>query len=104
VLVELLAAAQQAGELSPPPEYAGPPLELKAQLLTWRDHYDYSASTTVLHLALAIWGHVHGLVTLEIFHHLGPNIGDAEALYQAEALAWFGRMGLSPKRLSSQKR
>ena len=98
VLVELLAAAQRDGELSPPSEYADSPPELKAQLLAWRDHYGYSAPTPVLHLALAIWGHVHGLVTLEIFHHLGPNIGDAEALYRAEALAWFGRAGLSPIR------
>jgi len=95
VLVELLAAAQQAGELSSPPEYAGPPPELEAQLLGWRDHYGYLASTPVLRLALSLWAHVHGLVTLEIFHHLGPNIGDAEVLYKAEALAWFRRMGLS---------
>jgi len=95
VLVELLAAAQRDGELSLPAEYTNPPPETKAQLLAWKGHYGHSAPTPVLHLALAIWGHVHGLVILEIFHHLSPDIGGAETLYRAEVLAWIKRAGLA---------
>ncbi|NIH85144.1 WHG domain-containing protein [Amycolatopsis granulosa] len=38
----------------------------------------------VLALSLRTWGRMHGLITLEVYGHLGPQVTDAEKLYESE--------------------
>lgn len=49
----------------------------------------------VLYLALAGWSLAQGLVSMEIFHHLEPLIGDPAALYRHETRLWLRRLGVS---------
>ena len=43
-------------------------------------------------LFVAGWALLHGLITLELFGHLQPIIGDAGALYHAEVEALLARL------------
>ena len=49
----------------------------------------------VLAFGLGAWARVHGLVTLEVFGHLAPAIGDGAALFEQELEAIIRQSGLS---------
>jgi AcrR family transcriptional regulator len=49
------------------------------------------AQPEALYGVLSAWAQLHGLITLEMFHHLQPIIGDAGALYRAEVEALLAR-------------
>ncbi|MFC4034838.1 TetR/AcrR family transcriptional regulator [Streptomyces polygonati] len=45
-------------------------------------------------LALRLWGRLHGLVSLEVYGHLRPQIPDPEKLYRAELTELVDALGL----------
>jgi AcrR family transcriptional regulator len=94
IFAGLLEAAERAGKLKPAPVYAKPSAALQKQLGRWKKDQNYTASTTVLHLALVGWSRLHGLVLLELFHHLVPFFGDASELYRSEVEELLHRAGL----------
>jgi AcrR family transcriptional regulator len=47
-------------------------------------------------LALRVWGRMHGLVALEVYGHLHPQVQDAAKLYRAEMLDLTRGLGLEP--------
>ena len=49
----------------------------------------------VLYLALVGWSLAQGLVSLELFHHLEPIIGDPSDLYHHETRLWLRRLGVA---------
>ncbi len=97
VFLSLLTAAEQAGKLNPSPAYANPPAALQAKLEKWQEKIESDTSFPVMYLALAGWARLHGLILLEIFHHLDPLIGGGNDLYRAEALALVEQSGLMEK-------
>jgi AcrR family transcriptional regulator len=50
----------------------------------------------VLALWLQGWGHLHGLISLEVFGHLGHVVPDGGGLFRAEVRAILDRMDLPP--------
>ena len=92
VLVQVLDAAYQDGVLS----LVEPSPVLLKLLQPWADHLDYAGPHGVIHLALASWAQIHGLVSLELFGHLAPaqEFGDVAALFEAEIQASVKRMGI----------
>jgi AcrR family transcriptional regulator len=48
----------------------------------------------VLAFGLGAWARVHGLVTLEVFGHLAPAVGDGGALFEQELGAIVAQSGL----------
>ncbi|MGP3924616.1 WHG domain-containing protein [Streptomyces sp. 8N616] len=46
-------------------------------------------------LALRIWGHLHGLVSLEIYGHLLTQTLDPDKLYREELAQLVGSLGLA---------
>jgi AcrR family transcriptional regulator len=48
----------------------------------------------VLAFGLGAWARLHGLVTLEVFGHLAPAIGDGAALFEQELEAIVAQSGL----------
>ncbi|MDH6134265.1 AcrR family transcriptional regulator [Kitasatospora sp. MAA4] len=46
-------------------------------------------------LALRLWGRLHGLVSLEVHGHLGPQIQDSEKLYNCEIVDLIHNLGLA---------
>jgi AcrR family transcriptional regulator len=49
----------------------------------------------VLAFGLGAWTRLHGLVTLEVFGHLAPAIGDGDALFEQELDAIVAQSGLT---------
>lgn len=47
-------------------------------------------------LALRLWGRTHGLVSLEVYGHLGAMVHDPGPVYRAELLDMIRSMGLRP--------
>ena len=43
---------------------------------------------------LSAWTRLHGLVTLEVFGHLAPAVGDGAALFEQELDAIIRQSGL----------
>jgi AcrR family transcriptional regulator len=48
----------------------------------------------VLAFGLGAWARLHGLVTLEVFGHLAPAVGDGDALFEQELEAIVAQSGL----------
>ncbi|MEV0828278.1 TetR/AcrR family transcriptional regulator [Nonomuraea rubra] len=48
-------------------------------------------------LALRLWGRMHGLISLEVYGHLGPQTGDPAKLYHAELLDLVRSLNLTPE-------
>jgi len=94
VVVDALMAAWKAGDFEPAPEYARSSAALEAQLTAWKENYGYTAKTPAMHLALAGWGLMHGLVSLELVHQLQPFFGDATEIFRAQMLSLLKRAGL----------
>jgi len=47
-------------------------------------------------LAMRVWGRMHGLVALEVYGHLQPQVRDPARLYRAELLDLTRTLGLTP--------
>ncbi|MEV5892412.1 TetR-like C-terminal domain-containing protein [Nonomuraea fuscirosea] len=52
---------------------------------TIREHFPDLPPAAVA-LALRMWGRMHGLISLEVYGHLGTRSGDPAKLYHAELL------------------
>ena len=52
------------------------------------------APVPVVAFGLSAWTRLHGLVTLEVFGHLAPAVGDGAALFQQELDAIIRQSGL----------
>ncbi len=90
VLIQVLDGAYQDGVLS----LSDPSPALLALLQPWVDKLDYAGPPGVIHLALASWAQIHGLVSLELFGHFTPypGNGDAKALFDTEIQTTAARM------------
>ncbi|NOY97676.1 MAG: TetR/AcrR family transcriptional regulator [Chloroflexi bacterium] len=92
VLISVLDTAHQAGKLV----LSTPSPALLALLQPWIDKFEYGGPPAVIHLALASWSQIHGLVSLELFGHFtpGPAYSSPKALFEAEIQAMQERMGM----------
>ena len=70
--------------------------DLQEQLQPWIDKLQFNGDPAILYLALTNWGMMHGLVSLEIFGHLDPNMAkeNSGALYRAEVAMLARRLKL----------
>ncbi len=55
-----------------------------------------SVSVDALTLTVVGWGQMHGLIMLELFNHLQPVVGDADAYYVHQLRGMFINMGVKP--------
>lgn len=92
VLIQVLDTAYQDGVFS----LAEPSPALLTLLQPWVDKLDYAGPPTIIHLALASWALIHGLVSLELFGHLAPapEYGEVDPLFEAEIQAMVERIGI----------
>ncbi len=92
VLIQVLDAANQDGKLI----LAEPSPALLTLLQPWVDKLNYPVPPSVIHLALASWAQIHGLVSLELFGHLAPapEYGAVDPFFEAEIEVLVERMGL----------
>jgi AcrR family transcriptional regulator len=96
IFVGLLEGAWLAGQAQLPPQYAELPPELAGRLVGWSEYDGYHVPPGALALTLATWGKIHGLISLELFGHVGPIIGDAGQMYRFEVRIALEGLGLQP--------
>jgi AcrR family transcriptional regulator len=92
-LFELYGQALKKGELTIPEEYAEVPQSISSYLKGWRATTGIEIPDTLVCLLMSGWARIHGLVMLELFHHLQPVIGDSGALYTYEIRAFHKHLG-----------
>ena len=92
VLIQVLDDAYQDGKLAPG-ELAPARVEM---LQPWTEKMGYAGPPGIIHLALASWAQIHGLVSLEIFGHLtpAPEYGDVYPFFEIEIQSMMARMGI----------
>jgi AcrR family transcriptional regulator len=95
LLARLLVEAHAAGALDPAAIDFRVPAELGRQLedLQRRGFFP-GAPVPVVALGLSAWTRLHGLVTLEVFGHLAPAVGDGAALFEQELESILVQSGL----------
>jgi AcrR family transcriptional regulator len=95
LLARLLVEAHAAGALDPAAIDFRVPAELGRQLedLQRRGFFP-GVPVPVVALGLSAWTRLHGLVTLEVFGHLAPAVGDGAALFEQELESILVQSGL----------
>jgi AcrR family transcriptional regulator len=83
-----------AAELAIPPEYAVVPASMVEGIAAWRRLSGIEMPDALLGLLMSGWSRVHGAVMLELFGHIQPLVGDAEAFFRYEIEAFAERLGL----------
>jgi len=91
-IFRLYAQALQSGEIVLPEEYQQVPSSITEYLVSWRKQSGVLIPDELVCMLMTGWARVHGLVMLELFHHIQPVIGDAQALYQYEIRAFHARL------------
>jgi AcrR family transcriptional regulator len=95
LLGRLLAEAVADGALDPARIDVRVPPALVRQVETFQRRRGGPAlPAPVLAFGLGAWARVHGLVTLEVFGHLAPAVGDGTALFTQELEAIIRQSGL----------
>lgn len=96
VLVGVMHEAYAAGVLTPSPAHL-------RVIETWRlppfddsMAYPFRLVPVVVYLAAVGWTRMHGIVTLELFHHIQSLVGATDAFYRQEMLGFMREMGLTP--------
>jgi hypothetical protein len=97
VVVSILGAALQAGELKPPAEYDSLPPSISAYLMQMIEHDHYDVPLVIIYISAVGWTRIHGMIMLELFNHIQPVIGDSDALYRFEVTNLCESMGLKPR-------
>ena len=93
-LFRTFLAAWQQGALKIPAAYAEVPASIQAHVAEWGMQVGVDLPAPVFCLLAVGWARLHGMVMLELFHHLQPMIGDPAALYRYELDAFLVSMGL----------
>ncbi len=85
-VIEAMDAALNSTAYTPraPYDMIPPAVDVHLDGMLLRD--SYPVSKQAMYLTVIIWEHMHGLVSLEMFHHLQPVIGDAAQHYHAQIL------------------
>ena len=74
-------------ELSIPPEYRNIPPSIKGYIVESNRAGGQQIQPDLFYLLVVSWSRIHGIVMLELFNHLQPVVGDAEAFYLNEVNA-----------------
>jgi len=96
LLGRLLADAYADGALDPARIDLRTPPALTRQVVDFQRRRGGPAlPAPVLAFGLGAWARLHGLVTLEVFGHLAPAVGDGTALFAQELDAIVAQSGLT---------
>lgn len=94
VVVRILASALQAGELSASADSLPLPSTVERHLIELIERDQHGIPPQLLYFAVVAWTRIHGIIMLELFHHLPPVIGDVDAFYRVEVTHVMQQMGL----------
>jgi AcrR family transcriptional regulator len=92
-LFRFFLEAYDAGQIVVGPEYESPPPAVSAHVLGWQKSTGLAGLPPGLFcLAITGWTRIHGLVMLELTHHMQPVIGDPSAFYEYELAAYLSQL------------
>jgi len=97
ILVDVLKAAHSAGKLRMITSVPATN-ELVSMLKEWQQMRSPDVEIEVLYMALSIWVHFHGLISLEIGKHFPPFIHDPGEVYQRELNIYIEQFMMLEKR------
>ena len=92
--VRAIEQALQTGALVPQPPYDVIPPQIETHEYRLISERGYPISTMSFHLTMIIWAQLHGIIMLELYNHIGANVGDVEAFYRSSMSALLVSMGL----------
>ena len=92
VLLDVLARGVAAGELDLDALDASVTPALRPQLEAWRRTGTTDLPVGALSAAMTCWATLHGLITLELFHHLPPVL-EGGALFEQQMSVVLKRIG-----------
>jgi len=95
VILRILLDCYQDGELTPPAEYHQLPAGLSIGLSPDDPNFNPSSlPDVILHLGVVGWYHIHGMIMLELFHHIQPMVNDPGIFYQRELELMLRSLGI----------
>lgn len=96
IFLQELQGAWQHEQLTIPAEYTDILPQFQQQIIGDEQRYGAEIPHPLLEILLATWSKIHGMISLELYSHLQPIIGDPGAFYRFEVLALLHRMGFTP--------
>lgn len=93
-LLALLVRAWQSGLLTEPAAGSLPEALREHFVAFGAEHLEAPVPPAILHIGIAGWAHLQGLIMLEVFGHLAPTVGDPAAFYRLAVLDELARLGL----------
>jgi AcrR family transcriptional regulator len=96
IICRALAEALEAGRLTINPDAQTIPAPVITHFEAMIAREGYSVPPVVLYLGIRGWTRLHGLIVLELYGHLGPSVGDADAFFAHEMSALLRDLGLPP--------
>lgn len=93
VLAPLIQTVLENAPGSLSPEYSSIAPEVHAFLREQIVREGYPVSPQALYLTIVGWTRIHGIIMLELFHHLQPTLGDVDAFYRSEVEMLLKRIG-----------
>ena len=95
VSVSFIEEALQKGELIPASPYTFIPPVVEARLQLLIAQGDYPIATVSMYLAMILWTQMHGIIYLELFHHIQSNVDDVAVFYENQIRNMLVTMGLN---------
>jgi AcrR family transcriptional regulator len=87
--------AYQAGELVVPVGYQAVPPHVAGHVAAWKARTGLAMPEGLFCAILTGWSRIHGLVLLELTHHIQPMIGDAAEFFEYEVDAFLDDLGMA---------
>lgn len=95
VIMGVMDEAVRTGLLRLPPEAHHLPQAVEAHFHTMIAEGGYPIAPGLFYLGIALWTRMHGILMLELYHHLGPTVGDVDAFYGHEIAHFLSRITAS---------
>jgi AcrR family transcriptional regulator len=92
--MQILDDAWKVGRITIPAEYQGLSSPLHLKLVEMFKQRGYAMPAPLIHIAMAGWGIIQGMVSLELYGQMDYFGEPATALYQLECIAYLKRLGL----------
>ena len=86
--------AYRAGDLVIPAEYQVVPGSVQRAIDAWRQESGMVIPEPLLCVLMSGWARIHGLVMLELFHHIQPLVGEGADFYRHEVEGMLKHLGL----------
>ncbi|MDX1992147.1 MAG: TetR/AcrR family transcriptional regulator [bacterium] len=93
-IIRPMGEADQAGLITIPPEAQHLPASLDQHFHGLIVSGNYPISSALFYLGVTMWTRIHGIIMLELYHHLGPTVGSVDDLFAHEVQHILRRVGM----------